>query len=786
MAKKNINKRPRVLNVLIAGHAQHGKSSLIEAMVGQFPDNLDFELSHGTTVSLKIVQFHLKKHNLLINFLDSPGHADFKGGIALGLEIADLLVLVISGKEGFQARTYWLHDVATNSNIPMIIAATKMDLPFASIDKIKKELANKKRTQISIVETSAKKEIGILDLIDKISIQVKRRGRADSSDLEFVILGYHDKKGIGEMLNIGILSGSLKTNQWLTEKIKIRHVFSLKKASLREATEGDIVQIALNISSKFALGTKYRKGKFISPKIEGQLSTIQPRKEFHISVEDPTQFKIALDVLESIKKVIPSFNYYIDQKSNTINLLVLGDLQFDFIKERLEDLMEFKIMASKIKGIVTINKPSKGHHKSARVRITPRCRKMLSVSRINEQEKTLNDILGATTALEAFHLDGLHVEIHSGKNEDDVAQAIAKAIEKVKIIKMVPHQDVIVKVDNYHDLFSLIDRYKIEVLHQSQVNSFFLQVKNQEFEEFFNALMKISEGKAEINLFKFDQDDVILSVDPGTRHYGFSLIERAELPRLWYVNLKKNIEDQRTQKNAEHHLINELDTFLGSSKDEVSKIFIGNGPGSQFIIDVLINYFNIPCEDYSCVISDLNQSNDSINEQNDTKRSRFEPPDIFLVDEFKTTKEALFHLQQGKLVSQVESKGFVDHAIAALLIAKRGIKGETLKIEKKPLTQLHDYIIENYAGSYSFSTIHNVNSIHDIKPGMYLRVKDSSLIDASSLSNNDIISFIGFGTDHGSIHASTLTGSRIIVKFSGNVKIKRDFFKILVPVKERT
>ena len=67
-----------------------------------------------------------------------------------------------------------------------------------------------------------------------------------------------------------------------------------------------------------------------------------------------------------------------------------------------------------------------------------------------------------------------------------------------------------------------------------------------------------------------------------------------------------------------------------------------------------------------------------------------------LVDEFKTTKEAMFHLQQGKLVNEVQSKGFVDHAIAALLIAKRGIKGEVIKIEKRPLKQLFDYVVENY------------------------------------------------------------------------------------------
>ena len=160
------------------------------------------------------------------------------------------------------------------------------------------------------------------------------------------------------------------------------------------------------------------------------------------------------------------------------------------------------------------------------------------------------------------------------------------------------------------------------------------------------------------------------------------------------------------------------------------------------------------------------------------------PPEIYLVDEFKTTKEALFHLQQGKLVNEVQTKGFVDHAIAALLIARRGIKGEIIRIEKKPLKQLFDYVVENYSGSYSFSSIHNINNLLDITSGMYLRVKDSSKLD-SNLNNGDVISFLGFANSYNSFHAVNLLGNKIIVKLQGNIKAKRDFFKIFTPVKQR-
>jgi small GTP-binding protein len=778
-----MEEKTRIINVLVAGHSQAGKSSLINAIVGKFPDNLDYELSHGTTVSLKVIQFELEKKNLLLNFLDSPGHADFKGGIALGLEFADLLVLVVSGNEGFQARTYWLYDKAIEHNIPIVIAATKMDLRNADTNKIKEELTRLGKKNYPIVETSAKEVFGIEDLIEKICLYVQKRENYDA-DLSFIILGYTEKKGIGELINIGIFSGTLNSRTFITDKIRVRQIFSLNGGPRKEVHEGEIVQASLNIDSEFELGTIYYKGKFFSPKTETILSEIQPRKEFHINIEDPVKFKTGVDILENLKKIIPSFDFYIEK--NIIILQTLGDVQFDFIKENLEKLIEFKITSSNIKGIITINEKSKARYKSARVKIAPRFKNQLTITRNGSKEKEMRDILGATAAYNAFHIDGLHVNITSGKNEDEIAQAITKAIEKVKLIKIIPQQDVLVKVENYHRIFEIIEKYDVEVLHQSNSNAFFLRVRNQRFEEFFSSLMKLSDGRADVKLFNFGQSEKILSVDPGTRHFGFCLIEKSELPSLWYVNVDNIIKNRKTQKRAIDQLREELDIYIGEEKEFITKIFIGNGPGSDFIIEFLIDYFNIPLEDNGDVLSDTTAINKKeLGHQKEISKSSFDPPEIFLVDEFKTSKEALYKLQDGKLVSEVKSKGFVDHAIAALLIAKRGIKGEVIEVEKKPLKQLYDYVVENYAGSYSFSSIHNINTLSDLERGMHLRVKDSSKLD-SNLQEGEIITFTGFGNSYNSIHATTLSGSKIIVKFQGNVSVKKEFFRIFSPVKPRT
>ena len=759
---------PRTLNILICGHSQHGKSSLIEAIVGKFPDNLNFELNHGTTVSLKVNQFFLSQKNIIINFLDSPGHSDFQGGIALGLEFADILGLVVSSSEGFQARTYWLVDKAIEKNIPVIIIITKIDLLGSNIEKIKNELKSIESLKIiSIIETSSKLRIGIDDLIEKITLQVKIRVKA-KEELSFIILGFETKKGLGELVNIGIISGGLKENQWINEKVKVKYIYALSGTLKKSTLEGEIVQILFNVVPKFELGSKYKSGKFISPKFVGLLSEIKPRKEHYIAIQDHAKFNIALDVLEKIKKIFPNLDYYYE--GSEITILTQGDLQFEYLQEMLENLIDFEVIGSKIKGTITINKSSRAKYESASVKIIPRIRNKLTIHRNGLQTTNQYDLLGAAAVYNAFHLDGLHVEIYSGKNEDHIAQAITKAIEKVKIIKLIPYQDVIVQVENFYDLNPLIEKYRIEVLFKSSNNKIFLQIRNEEFERFFNSLMKISEGQAHLSLLKFDFEEKILSVDPGTRHFGFCVIERGQLPSLWYVNLKRSIEDRKSYNVAKKQLEYELNTFLENEKELITKIYIGTGAGSQFILEFLQDYFE--------------KTSFELASESSAEWSRIKEPEIFLIDEFKTTKEALFHLQKGELVNEVKAKGFVDHAIAALLIAKRGLKGEIIKIDKKPINQLYDYIIENYSGSSVFASIHNINKLEDLHRGIYLRVKDTSKLD-SNLNNGDIIAFTGFGSGYTELHAITLTGNKVIIKFQAHVKLKRDFFKIFAPSKEK-
>ena len=88
--------------------------------------------------------------------------------------------MVISGSEGFQAQTYWLYDTAIKKSIPIIIASTKMDIRNSNIDKINNEIKKLGSRIIPIVKTSAKEVFGIEELVNKISIYVKKREDIES------------------------------------------------------------------------------------------------------------------------------------------------------------------------------------------------------------------------------------------------------------------------------------------------------------------------------------------------------------------------------------------------------------------------------------------------------------------------------------------------------------------------------------------------------------------------------------------------------------------------------
>ena len=176
--KKITEKRPPV--VVVLGHVDHGKSSLLEAI-------RDFKItakeSGGITQHIGAYEIEMPDKKK-ITFIDTPGHEAFSAMRARGAEVADIALLVVDAAQSVQPQTKEAITAIKRAEIPMIVVLNKIDLPTANPEKIKGELAKVDVMvesfggDVPSVEVSAKEKTGIDELLEVILLV------ADMQELE--------------------------------------------------------------------------------------------------------------------------------------------------------------------------------------------------------------------------------------------------------------------------------------------------------------------------------------------------------------------------------------------------------------------------------------------------------------------------------------------------------------------------------------------------------------------------------------------------------------------------
>src|SRR5215212_9953481 len=148
----------KTVNIGIVAHVDAGKTSLTERIlfetkvidkIGRVDhgntqtDSLDLEKRRGITIKASVVSFFV--HDLKINLIDTPGHADFIAEVERSFSVLDGAILVISAVEGIQAQTKFLMAILMQLRIPTIIFVNKIDRMGAKshtlIQQIKEKLA---------------------------------------------------------------------------------------------------------------------------------------------------------------------------------------------------------------------------------------------------------------------------------------------------------------------------------------------------------------------------------------------------------------------------------------------------------------------------------------------------------------------------------------------------------------------------------------------------------------------------------------------------------------------
>ncbi len=172
-SKEQLN-TPRSPVVVIMGHVDHGKSTLLDYIR---KTNIVAGEAGGITQHISAYEVTHKDENgenRKITFLDTPGHEAFSKMRTRGANTADIAILVVSAEDGVKAQTQEAWNTIIESKIPYIVAINKIDRPNANIDKTKMDLVEKGiyleglGGDIPFVPISAKVGTGIDELLDMI------------------------------------------------------------------------------------------------------------------------------------------------------------------------------------------------------------------------------------------------------------------------------------------------------------------------------------------------------------------------------------------------------------------------------------------------------------------------------------------------------------------------------------------------------------------------------------------------------------------------------------------
>src|SRR5689334_3985195 len=141
----------KIRNVAIIAHVDHGKTTLVDAMLRQsglfraneavverMMDSNELERERGITILAKATG--LRYHDIKINIVDTPGHSDFGGEVERALKIVDGVMLLVDASEGPLPQTRYVLMKALEARLTPIVVINKIDRPDARIQEVLNEV----------------------------------------------------------------------------------------------------------------------------------------------------------------------------------------------------------------------------------------------------------------------------------------------------------------------------------------------------------------------------------------------------------------------------------------------------------------------------------------------------------------------------------------------------------------------------------------------------------------------------------------------------------------------
>ena len=290
----SISQRGDLRNVAIVAHVDHGKTTLVDAMLwqsGAFRENQDvdervmdsndLEREKGITILAKntaIDHTMSDGSRVTINIIDTPGHADFGGEVERGLSMVDGVVLLVDASEGPLPQTRFVLRKALAAKMPVVLVINKVDRPDARIAEVVDETyelfldldADEHQIEFPIVYASAKAGRASLErpadggmpdspdlqpLFDTIMSAIPAPTYDDAAPLQAHVTNLDASPYLGRLALCRVHNGTIRKGQQVAwcradgsiERVKITELLmthALDRVPAEQAGPGDIIAIA--------------------------------------------------------------------------------------------------------------------------------------------------------------------------------------------------------------------------------------------------------------------------------------------------------------------------------------------------------------------------------------------------------------------------------------------------------------------------------------------------------------------------------------------------------------
>ena len=273
-----------IRNIAIIAHVDHGKTTLVDAMLKQsgtfrsneqvverVMDSNELERERGITILAKNTAIHY--HDIKINIVDTPGHSDFGGEVERALKMVDGVMLLVDASEGPLPQTRYVLGKALEAKLPPIVVINKIDRADARPQEVLNEIydlfidldAKEEQLEFPVLYTNAKTGTSSLlmdqpgddlrPLFDAIVETIPEPKGDPTGALQILVANLDYSDYLGRLAIARVFNGTMKTGEEVAiakrdgsfQKTKITKLFSfagLKRVDTTETILGDIIAVA--------------------------------------------------------------------------------------------------------------------------------------------------------------------------------------------------------------------------------------------------------------------------------------------------------------------------------------------------------------------------------------------------------------------------------------------------------------------------------------------------------------------------------------------------------------